>query len=101
MRQAMKTDPRFERKLTRVAAFEARSRAPVDRSPALASLKALVAPEEEEKPKKIVRSRTVVSGEFLSSRGYRPVERAPEPPPRQQISREFQSRLNDMGWPGQ
>ena len=105
MRGAMKSDPRFERKLPSIAVFEARSRTPVDRSPVLASVKALtasVSAPREEKPKSVVRSRTVVSSEFLSGR-YRPADREPEqrPQPQPRVSREFQSRLSDMNWPGQ
>jgi penicillin-binding protein 1A len=98
MRAAMKSDARFERKLPRIAVFEARSRTPVDRSPMLASVKALVLPVEE-KRRTVVRSRTVASGDFLPLTGFAPVERAPQPSSRP--SREFQSRLTDMGWPGE
>ena len=64
MRAAMKSDERFERKLPRIAAFEARARPPLDRAVALASLKAL-GRATEEKPRTVIRSRTVASsGEF-------------------------------------
>jgi len=108
MRGAMKTDARFERKLARVAVFESRSRMPADRGPVLASLKGLIAAEEE-KPKITVHSKTTLSGRFAPGLGYPVTERyAPVEPsqpaeasqPRSGLSREFQKRLSDMGWPG-
>jgi penicillin-binding protein 1A len=101
MREAMKTDNRFERKLMRVAAFETRSHAPADNLPAVASLKALVA-EADEQPKSALRTRTVVSGGFLSGQGFAPpLQQRMAPQPRSRPSSEFQSRLRDMGWPGE
>jgi penicillin-binding protein 1A len=101
MRDAMKTDNRFERKLMRVAAFEGRSRTPADNMPSVASLKSLVATAEEE-PKAALRTRMVVSGGLLSSDGFAPpIQQRTAPQPRSRPSSEFQSRLRDMGWPGE
>ncbi len=101
MREAMKTDNRFERKLMRVAAFESRSRKPAGNLPTVASLKALVAVAEEQ-PKTTLRTRTVVSGSLLSGETFvPPVQQRMAPQPRSRPSSEFQSRLKDMGWPGE
>jgi 1A family penicillin-binding protein len=104
MRGAMKTDKHFERKLPRIAAFEARAKEPADRSSTLAWLgsDSTSVSVTGFRPGRGVASQfgqTLTGGAYDASRQYYDVPR--EGRGGGEVSRDFQSRLNDMGWPGQ
>ena len=99
MQGALKSDPKFERKLPKVAAFEARRRTPADRPTSIASLDGMFIGAADSKPGK------TASYGHITTRGL--YER-PSPPrfervePRGSgVSADFQRRLSNMGWPGQ
>jgi membrane peptidoglycan carboxypeptidase len=107
MQKAMKRDRDFKRGLPKVAAFEARDRELPDHSTAVAGLQGLAV---RARPQARVTARygQVLTGGFFD---YGPprVERRMEPfegrpghePSSGAVSRGFQERLGDMGWPGQ
>jgi hypothetical protein len=104
MRGALKTDKHFERKLPRVAAFEPRAKEPADRSSTLAWLgsDSTSVSVTGFRPGRGVASQygqTLTRGAYDASRQYYDVPR--EGRGGGEVSRDFQSRLNDMGWPGQ
>jgi penicillin-binding protein 1A len=90
---AMKTDPAFERKLPQIAAFAART-APGKRPQSVASLDELSTGERKLQPS--------FRYTHLPAASFAQPERAPEAraAPRARISREFEDRLGEMGWPG-
>jgi penicillin-binding protein 1A len=97
MQGALKSDPKFERKLPKVAAFEARRRTPADRPSSIASLDGMFIGAD---PKS---SKTTSYG-HITTRGLyeRPTLRAERAElGRSGVSADFQRRLNNMGWPGQ
>jgi penicillin-binding protein 1A len=96
MQGAMKADTHFQKKLPRIAIFEARSRMPADRAPTLASLGGLIATAEA-KPARISQYG------HISARGLMAYDEAPRAAPayRQRESSDFADRLREMGWPGQ
>ncbi len=92
MRGALKTDTNFQRKLPRIAAFAARTPAPVDRAASLASLEGLLSGANLGSG----RGRHIPTSGFFRHLGPAAgptVRRAPS-------SRDFQSQLNELGWPG-
>jgi penicillin-binding protein 1A len=106
MRDAIKTDPDFQRKLPRIVAFAARSKGgPLDRTSAsIASLDNLSVIDRSP-------GHVSLSGSMPALRQYRryseessPFAAQPEPRaavrPSARASREFQDRLDSMGWPG-
>jgi penicillin-binding protein 1A len=97
MQGALKSDPKFERKLPKIAAFEARRRAPADRPSSIALLDGTFIGADQ-KPSK------TTSYEHITTRGLyeRPAPRFGQVEPgRSGVSPEFQRQLNNMGWPGQ
>jgi len=97
MQGALKSDPKFERKLPKIAAFEARRRAPAERRSSIASLDGTFIGADQ-KPSK------TTSYEHITTRGLyeRPAPRFGQvEPSRSGVSPEFQRQLNNMGWPGQ
>ena len=96
MREAMKTDVDFQRKLPKIAVFEVRSRAPLDRAVMSRALleRLLVATDPE--PRRMRRSGQIMARELLG-REERPPKTAEQCA---SFGRDFQRRLSDMGWPG-
>ena len=99
MQGAMKSDPKFPRKLPTIAAFQAREN-PVDRTSATASLDAAFITDSD-----AAAPRAATRYEHLTTRSpyerRRPIERAPEPKRSDSgLSQDFQRRLTGMGWPG-
>lgn len=97
MRAAMKEDTHFQKKLPRIAIFEARSQAPKDRSPVLASLNGLISVAAESKP-----SRATQYG-HVPARAPMAYQESPRPRPvyrERRSTTAFEDRLRDMGWPG-
>jgi penicillin-binding protein 1A len=100
MKGALKSDPKFERKLPKIAAFEARLREGPDGPSSLASLDGEFIGADP-KPGK------TTSYEHVTTRGL--YERRPAPPPieraeprrRSGVSADFDRQLNNMNWPGQ
>ncbi|MGF1620191.1 MAG: transglycosylase domain-containing protein [Rhodomicrobiaceae bacterium] len=97
MRSAIKEDPGFERKLPEIPVFAARSQEPAEDFENYAAIDSLEAPA-------VFIPREATNYEHRTTRGAyeyddRPtVRRAPNR--RSTVSRNFQERLNDMGWPG-
>jgi membrane peptidoglycan carboxypeptidase len=93
MQGAMKADAQFQKKLPRIAIFEARSRTPTDRLPTIASLDGQPA---ESRPARMNQYGHV------SARGLMAYDEPPREIPayRQRASSDFEDRLHEMGWPG-
>jgi penicillin-binding protein 1A len=97
MQGALKSDRKFERKLPKIAAFEARRREVPDRQPSIAALDVTFI-SADPKPSGTTRY------EHISTRGlYERQAPATERAERRRsaVSTDFQSRLRAMGWPGQ
>jgi hypothetical protein len=98
MRSAIKEDPGFERELPEIPIFAARSQQPAEELENYAAIESLEAPT-------VFISREATNYEHRTTRGVyeyddRPAARR-APRDRPTVSRNFQDRLNDMGWPGQ
>jgi 1A family penicillin-binding protein len=103
MRDAIKTDPDFERKLPRIVAFAAKSKGgPLDRrASSIASLEGLSGIER--KPAHLSLSENVPMRSFSLRNVPRADDDYAEQPRARgsgRVSREFQQRLDDMNWPG-
>jgi penicillin-binding protein 1A len=98
MRAAMKADADFERKLPRIAVFEARGKMPPERPASIALLDELgIAPKAKS-------TRATQYGHVSARAPWAYEERAPAeriaPRARISSSSDFDNRLRDMGWPG-
>ncbi len=96
MRAAIKEDPAFERELPEIPIFVARSQEPAEELENYAAIDSLEEPV-------VFISREAANYEHRTMRGAFEYDRpAVRPAPRRQptVSRGFQDRLNDMGWPG-
>jgi penicillin-binding protein 1A len=96
MREAMDTDPDFERKLPQIAAFQAREREPQGWATRLVeseSLATVVAPD----PTEISRFRHVTASGLLDRERERQLETRRRSS--RTISHDFQKQLNALGWP--
>jgi 1A family penicillin-binding protein len=99
MREAIKNDTGFDRKLQRVAAFPSRNGGPLERGGAnLAALEGLSVISRGSGHVTLSGSGRESGGIAAEGRGFPRQPRYQQPAPR--ISREFEDRLNDMGWPG-
>lgn len=99
MQGALKSDPKFERKLPQVAAFEAKRRDLPNRPTSIASLSGMFVGADP-KPSKSARYEQILTGGVY--------ERLPPPTYRAEPSRrsdglssDFRRQLSNMGWPGQ
>ncbi len=101
MRGAMKSDPHFARRLPIVASFQARDREPLAHPMALAALEGLTVAVSSKPRERDRYSQTWTRGYFeRDPEFYQPYER-PGWRERGGDSRDFDDRLNDLGWPGQ
>jgi penicillin-binding protein 1A len=98
---ALEADPAFDEDLPRVAAFEARSREPLDHASWETVQENLAALADQE-------PREAASYGHLTVRGTYGDDRLADAPRerridrgRRSVSRDFQQRLNHLGWPGQ
>ena len=99
MQGAMKSDPKFERKLPIIAAFEARDRDMPEHPSGVASLDGMFI-EAEPKPSR-TNTYQHVTTRGLYERQAPPVQRAEPKRSGLHVSSEFQRQLSNMGWPGQ
>jgi penicillin-binding protein 1A len=98
MREAIKSDPAFERKLPRISAFAAKQNGPLDRPASLASLSGLSELSRAPGHVSLSGSGNALPRDFTGI--TTPETRQPRSEPGPRVSHEFRSRLNDMGWPG-
>jgi penicillin-binding protein 1A len=97
MREAMKTDADFQRKLPRIAVFEARSQAPLGRALMSRALLERLAVPADRGPRRTRRSGQIMALEILE----REEPRTSTTEQRRPFGRDFQRQLGNMGWPGQ
>lgn len=97
MQGALKSDPKFERKLPKIAAFEARDRELRGHPSSVAVLDGLFIGAESKL------SKAVRYGHITTRGLYEPQDLPPGRAERQRsgVSSDFQRQLRSMGWPGQ
>jgi penicillin-binding protein 1A len=103
MRGALKTDKGFVRKLPKVAAFEARAREPARIASSFdpsGSSETAVSLVRRQEPRERTQFGQTLTGGYFEPEAPR-YERYDRSGSRGGVSRDFQNRLNDMGWPGQ
>jgi len=113
MRKALKDDPKFERTLPRIAAFEERSRMPEPRIADSGALMELEAPIVFRRRESVSYTHDTPRAPYYADGGnYGSYSRSvAQPSPTGQarrprgsgrgVSQGFQDRLDNMGWPGQ
>jgi penicillin-binding protein 1A len=97
MQAAMKSDPRFQRKLPTVAAFEARARDPEEFPQTVAETDGVLMRAATSSRESSIYGQTF-------TRSYveeRPRYQEYREPQRESLDRSFRKRLRDMGWPGE
>ena len=97
MQGAMKSDPKFERKLPKIAAFEARRPVPGHRPSSIASLDGTFLGIDPKSSRTASYQHVTTGGLF--DRPVPPIERA-APRRRADVSAEFERQLDNMNWPG-